>query len=40
MKYIVFITTNLKTNQIYVGLHPTKNPEVFDGYLGNGIYID
>lgn len=40
MKYIVFITTNLKTNQIYVGLHPTKNPEVFDGYLGNGIYVD
>lgn len=37
MKYIVFITTNLKTGQIFIGVHPTTNPEVFDGYLGSGV---
>lgn len=38
-KYIVYETTNLINNKIYIGLHKTKNPEVFDGYIGCGIYI-
>lgn len=44
MKYIVYLTTNLKSkingiNRIYVGVHETKNPEIFDGYIGCGVYI-
>lgn len=43
MKYIVFITTNKKhkingTNRVYIGLHETENPEIFDGYLGDNVY--
>lgn len=38
-KYIVYETTNLINNKIYVGLHKTKDPETFDGYIGCGIYI-
>ena len=38
LKYIVYITTNLKNNKIYVGVHGTRTPYEFDGYLGNGIY--
>lgn len=38
MKYIVFLTTNL--SNIYVGIHATENPDIFDGYLGDGIYVD
>lgn len=37
MKYIVYLTTNIKNNKIYVGVHGTKDPNIFDGYLGNGI---
>lgn len=33
MKYIVY-----KTTCIYIGYHQTSNPEVFDGYLGCGLY--
>lgn len=36
-KYIVYETTNLINNKIYVGLHKTENPDVFDKYLGNGV---
>lgn len=36
MKYIVYETTNLVNNKIYIGVHKTVNPEVFDGYLGCG----
>ena len=36
-KYIVYETTNLVNNKIYIGLHKTINPDVFDGYLGNGV---
>lgn len=42
MKYIVYLTKNNKSkingiNRIYIGVHATEDPEVFDGYLGNGI---
>lgn len=39
MKYIVYKTTNLINNFIYVGVHKTTTPDVFDGYLGCGAYI-
>ena len=38
-KYIVYETTNLINNKIYIGLHKTKDPNKFDGYIGNGVYI-
>lgn len=37
MKYIVYVTVNLCNGKLYFGVHHT-NPEVFDGYIGNGIY--
>ena len=37
MKYIVYLTINTLNNKIYVGVHGTENPDIFDGYLGNGI---
>lgn len=37
LKYIVYITVNLCNGKFYIGVHRT-NPEVFDGYLGNGVY--
>lgn len=37
-KYIVYETTNLVNNKIYIGVHKTANPDEFDGYLGNGVY--
>lgn len=40
MKYIIYQTTNLINNKIYIGQHKTKNPDVFDGYLGCGIKIN
>ena len=36
MKYIVYQTTNLINNKIYIGVHKTVNPDIFDGYIGNG----
>ena len=38
-KYIVYETTNLQNNKIYVGVHKTINPYIFDGYLGCGVYM-
>ena len=38
-KYIVYETTNLINNKIYIGVHKTVDPNVFDGYIGNGIYV-
>lgn len=38
MKHIVYLTTNKKNNKIYIGIHQTENPEIFDGYLGDGAY--
>lgn len=38
-KYIVYETTNIVNGKIYIGVHKTKDPNKFDGYIGNGIYI-
>lgn len=45
MKYIVYLTKNLKSkseglNKIYIGVHQTKDPSIFDGYIGCGVYIN
>lgn len=45
MKYIVFLTENTKcningSNRIYIGVHGTENPDDFDGYLGDSIYVN
>lgn len=40
MKYIVYQTTNLINNKIYIGQHKTKDPETFDQYLGCGIKVN
>lgn len=40
MKYIVYKTTNQVNNYIYIGVHQTQNPEIFDGYLGCGVYAN
>lgn len=40
MKYIVYKTTNLVNNYIYIGVHKTNTPYIFDGYLGNGVYYN
>lgn len=37
LKWIVYITINLCNGKFYIGVHNT-NPDVFDGYLGKGIY--
>lgn len=37
-QYIVYETTNLINNKIYIGVHKTQDYTIFDGYLGNGIY--
>lgn len=38
-KYIVYLTINIINNKIYIGYHKTENPDIFDGYIGNGVYI-
>jgi len=38
MKYIVYQTTNIKNNKIYIGVHKT-DIDTFDGYIGCGIII-
>ena len=40
MKYIVYLTTNTINKKIYVGVHQTENPDIFDGYLGCGVVIN
>lgn len=37
LRYIVYCTINKQTNFIYIGVHQTINPDVFDGYLGCGV---
>lgn len=39
MKYIVYQTINLVNNKIYIGVHKTKDPTKFDGYIGCGVNI-
>lgn len=39
MKYIVYCTTCLVNGKIYIGVHKTENPNIFDGYIGNGLKI-
>lgn len=38
LKFIVYCTTNIVNNKIYIGVHKT-NPEKFDGYIGCGVYM-
>lgn len=39
MKYIVYITINTKNNKLYIGVHSTEDPTLFDGYIGCGVNI-
>lgn len=39
MKYIVYLTTNIINNKIYVGVHAT-DIDSFDGYIGCGVNIN
>lgn len=44
MKYIVYLTKNKKSKingneRIYIGVHKTENPNIFDGYIGDGVNI-
>ncbi len=38
-KTIVYLTVNTQNDKIYIGVHDTYNPDVFDGYIGNGVNI-
>lgn len=40
MKYIVYKTTCLINEKIYIGVHQTENPDEFDGYLGNSLWVN
>lgn len=39
IKYIVYVTVNTINKKIYIGVHTVKTKE-FDGYLGNGVYVN
>lgn len=40
LKFIVYQTINIVNNKIYIGVHGTKDPSIFDGYIGNGVNIN
>ena len=40
MKYIVYLTVCTANNKIYIGVHQTENPDIFDGYIGCGVRIN
>ena len=39
MKYIVYLTVCTVNLKIYIGVHQTEDPDVFDGYIGCGVRI-
>ena len=39
-EYIVYMTINLVNNKIYIGVHKTENPNIFDGYIGCNVKIN
>lgn len=39
MKYIVYCTTNIVNNKVYIGVHKTENPDKFDGYIGCSVKV-
>lgn len=45
MKYIIYLTINTKSSidnihRIYIGVHKTKDPHIFDGYIGCGVWVN
>ena len=38
-KFIVYLTINTNNKKRYVGVHGTSTPDKFDGYLGNGAWV-
>ena len=38
MKYLIYKTTNILNNKIYIGKHQTKN--INDNYLGSGVALE
>lgn len=38
--WIVYLTTNIINNYIYIGVHKTLTPDKFDGYIGCGVNIN
>ena len=37
---IVYLTLNTINRKIYIGVHSTNSDEVFDGYLGCGVFVN
>ena len=40
MKYLVYLTYCIISKKIYVGVHMTETPDIFDNYLANGVYTN
>lgn len=40
MKYLVYLTVCKPNGKIYIGVHQTKDPDIFDNYLANGVYTN